>query len=193
MEEVLKCQICFERFESNQSGYNYPVLLSCGHGLCDDCCNMIFIQETAFNCPFCRRKDLSRVANRDLMNVIEAYATDQIRLEELLEEHETISQLNINNQVEIRNLKEENEKITERLERVRSNNREEILYWQQKNSDLEDKLESKESELALLKSKFEQLKDSISTHCGLLLTQINTNECTSSASGSSTNKRKIRD
>jgi hypothetical protein len=193
MEEVLKCQICFERFDSNPAGYNHPVLLSCGHGLCDDCCNMIFIQETAFNCPFCRRKDLSRVANRDLMNVIEAYATDQIRLEELLEEHETISQLNINNQVEIRNLKEENEKITERLERVRSNNREEILYWQQKNSDLEDKLESKESELALLKSKFEQLKDSISTHCGLLLTQINTNECTSSASGSSTNKRKIRD
>jgi len=152
MEEVLKCQICFERFESNQSGSNHPVLLSCGHGLCDDCCNMIFIQVTAFNCPFCRRKDLSRVANRELMNVVEAYATDQIRLEGLLEEHETISQLNINNQVEIRNLKEENEKLTERLERVRSNNREEILYWQQKNSDLEDKLESKESELALLKS-----------------------------------------
>ncbi len=109
------------------------------------------------------------------MNVIEAYATDQNRLEGLLEEHETIGQLNINNQVEIRNLKEENERITERLEHVRSNNREEILYWQQKNSDLEDKLESKESELLLLKSRFEQLKDSISTHCGLLLTQINTN------------------
>jgi hypothetical protein len=136
---------------------------------------MIFIQETAFNCPFCRRIDLSRVANRELMNVIEAYATDQNRLEGLLEEHETIGQLNINNQVEIRNLKEENERITERLEHVRSNNREEILYWQQKNSDLEDKLESKESELLLLKSRFEQLKDSISTHCGLLLTQINTN------------------
>jgi hypothetical protein len=69
-----------------------------------------------------------------------------------------------------------------------------LLYWQQKNSDLEDKLESKESELALLKSKFEQLKDSISTHCGLLLIQINANECTpSTTSGSSTNKRKIRD
>jgi len=76
---------------------------------------MIFIQETAFKCPFCRKKDLSRVANRYLMNVIEAYATDKIRLEELLEEHETMSQLNINNQVEIRNLKEANEKITERL------------------------------------------------------------------------------
>jgi hypothetical protein len=47
---------------------------------------MIFIQETAFNCPFCRKKDLSRVANRDLMNEVEAYATDQIRLEELLED-----------------------------------------------------------------------------------------------------------
>ncbi len=64
------------------------------------------------------------------MNVIEAYATDQIRLEGLLEEHETISQLNINNQVELRNLKVENEKISERLDRVRSNNREELLYWQ---------------------------------------------------------------
>ncbi len=72
---------------------------------------MIFIQETAFKCPFCRKKDLSRFANRYLMNLIEAYATDKIRLEE----HETMSQLNINNQVEIRNLKEANVKITERL------------------------------------------------------------------------------
>ena len=98
-------------------------------------------------------------------------------------------QLIDNDQLAISSIRKENEKLTERLERVRANHREELLHWQRTNSKLDEKLEERENELAIIKSKYEQLKDSISMHCGLLLTQINNNDQTASTSS----KRKIRD
>ncbi len=55
-------------------------------------------------------------------------------------------------------------------------------------------MEVKGSELVLLKSKYKQPKDSISTHCELLQIQINTNECTSTTAllYQQNHKRKIR-
>ena len=123
------------------------------------------------------------------MKIVEAYVLVRNEMNNLRAINESMRQLNDIDQVEISEMRKENEKLTERLERVRANHREELLHWQRTNSKLDEKLEERESELAIIKSKYEQLKDSISTHCGLLLTQINNNN----QSPSSSSKRKIRD
>ena len=122
------------------------------------------------------------------MKIVEAYAPVRNEMNNLRAINESMRQLSDNDQVEISDMRKENEKLTERLERVRANHREELLHWQRTNSKLDEKLEERENELAIIKSKYEQLKDSISMHCGFL-TQINNNDQTASSSTT----RKIRD
>ena len=186
MEELLKCQICFEQYDSESSGRKHPILFTCGHGVCNECCEEILDQYEALECPFCRSISVNKVKNRDLMKIVEAYAPVRNEMNNWRAINESMRQLSDNDQVKISDMRKENEKLTERLERVRANHREELLHWQRTNSKLDDKLEERENELAQLSSKYEQL---ISTHCGLLLTQINNNN----QSPSSSSKRKIRD
>ena len=42
-------------------------------------------------------------------------------------------------------MNKKNEKLTERLDRVRANHREELLHWQRTNSKLDDTLEEREN------------------------------------------------
>jgi uncharacterized Zn finger protein (UPF0148 family) len=191
MEEVLTCQICFEQYNSNVNNIKHPILLDCGHGMCEECSIDIFFKWGALNCPFCRKLDVTRIENRELMKVIDAYSANRSEMENLKQSNDAMNELSNHNQAVINDLQRENTRVTERIEKIRTNHREELIYWQQSNSELNDKLDSTENELAQLKSKYNQLKDSISVHCGLLLTQINTNEKNSSSSP--TNKRKIRD
>ena len=165
MEELLKCQICFEQYDSEANGIKHPILFTCGHGV------------------------RNKIKNRNLMKIVEAYGPVRNEMNNLREINESVRQLSSSDQAVISNIKKENEKLSERLERVRANHRDELLHWQRTNSELENRLETREKELVLLKSKYELLKDSISTHCGLLLTQINNNDQSSSTSS----KRKIRD
>ena len=189
MEELLKCQICFEQYDSEANGIKHPILFTCGHGVCNECCEEILDQYEAVECPFCRSISVNKIKNRDLMKIVEAYDPVRNEMNNLREINESVRQLSSSNQAVISNIKKENEKLSERLERVRANHRDELLHWQRTNSELENRLETREKELVLLKSKYELLKDSISTHCGLLLTQINNNDQSSSTSS----KRKIRD
>ena len=152
MEELIKCQICFENYESNITDVKHPIIFNCGHGLCNQC-NEELLQYNSIECPFCKTVSIDRVKNIQLMHVIDEYTNVRSEIANLRETNETIRELGINDQLIIINLRKENDKISERLERVRSNHREELLHWNDKNSDLNNRLESTENELAQLKSK----------------------------------------
>ena len=80
------------------------------------------------------------------MKIVEAYAPVRNEMNNLRAINESMRQLSDNDQVEISDMRKENEKLTERLERVRANHREELLHWQRTNSQLDDKLEERENE-----------------------------------------------
>ena len=69
-------------------------------------------------CPFCNTVSIDRVKNIQLMHVIDEYANVRNEINNLRERNETIRELGINDQLVIINLKRENEKISERLERL---------------------------------------------------------------------------
>ena len=98
MEELLKCQICFENYQSNITDVKHPIIFNCGHGLCNQCSDEL-LQYSSMECPFCKTVSIDRAKNIQLMHVIDEYANVRNEIASLRETNETISELGVNDQL----------------------------------------------------------------------------------------------
>ena len=83
MEELLKCQICTEQYDTEANALRHPAVYSCGHGVCNECCETILDNYELLECPFCKsinnnqinkQQDLQKEKSKNkLLNLINLY------------------------------------------------------------------------------------------------------------------------